>query len=84
MPKKTTSSDDLLTTIARGVGSAVGRIAITAQRLTTASTEAIKGIQPKKAKRAKPRTSAKKKAVKKVVAKKSKTTAKKKNSRAKS
>jgi hypothetical protein len=78
------NSDDLLTTIARGVGSAVGRIANTAQRLATASTEAVKGSEPKKAKLSKPRTSAKKKTVKKAAAKKPKETAKKKSRRAKS
>jgi hypothetical protein len=83
MPKQSKSSDDLLTTIARGVGSAVGRIANTAQRLTTASAEAVKKIQPTKAKNSKPRASAKKKTAKKAEAKKPKTIAKKKSRRAK-
>jgi hypothetical protein len=81
MANKAVSSSDLMTTIARGVGSAVGRIANTAQRLATASSEAVKGtIAPaKKAKGPKSRPAAKKKAVKKDVARKPKTKAKTKN-----
>jgi hypothetical protein len=72
MANKAVSSDDLITTIARGVGSAVGRIANTAQRLATASSEAVKGTTApaKKAKGAKVRPAAKKKAVKKNVPRK--------------
>jgi hypothetical protein len=86
MPKKAASSNDLMTTIARGVGSAVGRIANTAQLLATASSEVIEGASKaaKKARGSKPKTSARKKAGKKTAARKPKTKAKnkKKTSRA--
>ncbi len=86
MPKKSTDSDDLMTTIARGVGSTVGKIANTAQRLAeTASSEIAKHGRSfaKKAKRSKPRTSVKKKAAKKASSRKSGSKAKKKAGRAK-
>ncbi len=80
MPKKAASSnDDLMITIARGVGSAVGKIANTAQRLATASSEVIEAGKTygKKAKRSKP-GAAKKNTVKKAGARKPKAKAKKK------
>jgi hypothetical protein len=83
MANKAVSSDDLITTIARGVGSAVGRIANTAQRLATASSEAVKGTTApaKKTKKPKPRPAVKKKAVKKNVARKPKAKPKTKKKR---
>ena len=69
MPKKTANSTVLMTTIARGVGSAVGRIANTAQRLAAVSAEAVKGASApgKKTTRSKPRkTSGKKTSGKKT------------------
>jgi hypothetical protein len=83
MPKKAASSTDMMTTIARGVGTAVGRIANTAQRVATASSEAVKAGSSygKKTKRSKP-SATKKKAVKKAGGRKPKAKAKKKTSRA--
>ena len=81
MPKKKASSPDLMTTIARGVGSAVGRITNTAQRLATASSEIVEGAS--KAARKATRPKAKKKVVKKVAVRKPKAKAKKKSGRAK-
>jgi hypothetical protein len=84
MPKKAASSPDLMTTIARGVGSAVGRIANTAQRLATASSEVIEEASKagKKLRSSKPKVTAKKKAGKKIAARKPKAKAKKKSGRA--
>ncbi len=72
MPKKAVSSSDLMNTIARGVGSAVGRLANTAHRLATVSSEVVQGVSnpPRKAKRSKPAKSAKKKAARKSAARK--------------
>ena len=64
MPKKTANSTTLMTTLARGVGSAVGRIANTAQRLAAVSSEAVKGASApgkKKTTRSKPRKASRKK-----------------------
>jgi hypothetical protein len=83
MPKKAASSPDLMTTIARGVGSAVGRIANTAQRLATASSEIVEGASKAARKATRPKAKAKKKVAKKVAARKPKAKAKKKTSRAK-
>ena len=72
MPKKAVSSSDLMNTIARGVGSAVGKLANTAHRLATASSEVVDGLSKpaKKAKGSRPARLAKKKAVKKSAARK--------------
>ena len=80
MPKKAANSNDLMTTIARGVGSAVGKIANTAQRLATASSEVVQQARTQGKKKTRPSTA--KKAIKKVAARKPKTKAKKKTSRA--
>jgi len=79
MPKKAASSSDLMNTIARGVGSAVGKLANTAHRLATASSEVVQGVS-KPSKKVKPAKSAKKKAVKKKTA--SKPATKKKRTKA--
>ncbi|HTF45188.1 MAG TPA: hypothetical protein VK641_14865 [Terriglobales bacterium] len=75
MPKKTANSTGLMTTIARGVGSAVGRIANTAQRFAAVSTEVVKGARAagKKATRSKPVKSTRKKTRKRTVTPKAKT-----------
>jgi len=75
MPKKTAKSTGLMTTIARGVGSAVGRIANTAQRLATVSTEVVKGARAagKKTSRSKPGKSSSKKSRKRTVTPKART-----------
>jgi hypothetical protein len=76
MPKKTANSaNSMMTTIARGVGSAVGRIANTAQHLATVSTEVVKRASApgKKATRAKPGKSSSKKTRKRTVTPKAKT-----------
>jgi hypothetical protein len=75
MPKKSANSTALMTTIARGVGSAVGRIANTAQRLAAVSSEVVKGASApgKKLTRSKPRKSSRKKTGKPKVTPKAKT-----------
>jgi hypothetical protein len=85
MVKKAVSSPDLMTTIARGVGSTVGRIENTAQRLATASSEVIERASKavKKARASKPKPSARKKAGKKAATRKPKSKAREKTSRTK-
>jgi hypothetical protein len=75
MPKKTANSTGLMTTIARGVGSAVGRMANTAQRFAAVSTEVVKRASApgNKATRAKPGKSSRKKSRKPTVTTKAKT-----------
>jgi hypothetical protein len=84
MPRKAASATDLMTTIARGVGSAVGKIANTAQRLAIASSEVAKqsDTRGKQAKAPKPSPSARKQGSTRTAAPKSKSkTGKKKSSR---
>jgi hypothetical protein len=83
MPKKKASSPDLMTTIARGVGSAVGRITNTAQRLATASSEIVEGASKAARKATRPKPKARKKVAKKAAVRKPKAKAKKKSGRAK-